>query len=144
MRKLVLAAVLVASSAFADPKIAKVTSVKSVQCNTDGGSVTCSMGIKYMGTLVQSWFNQELADKPAACAADVKPGNVTFRFGYEYNDGNMLIYDADKVQAKWPACVKDFAKRVNDKWLEWYKMLQPIDQSIDVRNEYKVTIAIKK
>lgn len=78
-----------------------------------------------------------------ACA-DGTAGSVTFKIGFEYNEGTVGILDSEKAQAKWPACIKDFAKQAGDAWLGWYKLLQPIDPTIDIRNEYKVTVSIAK
>jgi hypothetical protein len=63
--------------------------------------------------------------------------------GYEYNDGTMYFGDSDKTAAKWPACVKELREQAGKKWLEWFRLLQPIDPSVDVRNEYKVTVVVK-
>ena len=154
MRKTALSIVVLASSlAVADkaaPKqaagthIAKVTNVTTVRCDTDGGRVPCPTGVRYMGELVQSHFNTELESAPIDCAGDLKPQSLTFQFGYDYNAGATVLQDTDKVQAKWPACVKTFAKQAGDTLLTWFKLLQPIDGSIDVSSNYKVTIAIKK
>ncbi len=141
--KLIIPLALASAVASADPHVAKVGDVTTGTCNTDGGNVTCSPGVRYLGSLVQSWWNFSLTDKPLACAADVKPGSFTFTFGYGYNEGKIFVQDNAKVQEKWPACVSDFVKQSSDKLLEWWKVLQPIDGSIDVNSKYKVTITIK-
>jgi hypothetical protein len=125
------------------PHISAVTKVVTAGCDTDGGAVTCSMGVKYMGTLLLSTWNTELESTQMACA-DAKPGTYTFTIGFEYNDGTMGIVDTDKARAKWPACVAPLADAMSAKWLEWFKVLQPIDPTIDVRNRYRVTIKISK
>lgn len=128
----------------AGPRIVAIKDVTTTGCGTDGGSVTCSSGVRYLGDLVRIYFTNQLNDKAIDCAADAKAGSVTFHFGYEYNDGTVNVSDDPKVQAKWPACVKDLTDQIDKKYLEWWKMLQPIDPSVDVRSGYKVTLTIKK
>ena len=144
MRKYLFASVvLVAAPAWADPVLSKVTKVSAVRCETDGGTESCSNGVKYMGEMAMKWANKQLDDAPVACP-DAKPGTVTFHFGFEYNDGAMYMLDSEAAQAKLPTCVKQLATRVEAKWLEWYKFLLPIDQSIDIRSNYAVTLTITK
>lgn len=125
------------------PRIVKVTKVAAVDCSTDGGGVKCPTGVKYMGELLQQTWNMELETTPIACA-DAKPGTYSFSIGFEYNDGTMGALDSDKAKAKWPSCVAPLAEKMSAKWLEWFKLLQPIDPTIDVRNAYRVTIKIAK
>ncbi len=124
-------------------RITKVTKVVTGACSTDGGSQACPTGVKYLGEVIKSSWNGKLTDAPLACA-DGAAGAVTFKIGFEYNEGTVSVLDSDKVQAKWPACIKDFAKQAADAWLGWYKVLQPIDPSIDIRSEYKITVTIGK
>lgn len=133
-----------ASIASADPHVTRVTTVATGSCSTDGGAAKCSTGVRYLGELIQLWFNSNLQDKPLACAADVKPGSFTIKLGYGYNDGKVFLQDDDKVKAKWPDCVQTFATRASEKLLEWWHVLQPIDGTIDINSSYKVTITIKR
>jgi hypothetical protein len=130
--------------AYADPHVAKVTSVSTGSCGTDGGPVKCSTGVQYLGELVRMWWNDHTSEDTLVCATDVKPGTYTVKVGFDYNNGDYSVRDGDKTQAKWPGCVKDFAKQGSEKLLAWWHMLQPIDASIDVNAVYKITIAIKK
>jgi hypothetical protein len=127
----------------AGPTVAKIASVKTNGCSTDGGNASCSSGVHYLGDLVKQWWNEQLEQTAIACA-DAKPGTYSFRFGYGYNDGKTFLLDSEKAQAKLPACVKDFADKLGGKYMEWWHILQPIDGSIDVNTDYKVTIQIKK
>jgi len=125
------------------PRITKIAKVVLGGCGTDGGAVKCPTGVKYMGELLQSTWNSTLESAPIACA-DAKPGSYSFTIGFGYNDGTMGTFDDDKHKAKWPSCVAPLAADMSAKWLEWFKLLQPIDPSIDVNNGYKITIKIEK
>jgi hypothetical protein len=121
----------------------KVDRVTAASCETDGGAVACSEGVRYLGGLLRSYFNAQLDQGgPIACGT-ARPGRYTFRMGYEYNGGTMYFPDRDAVVAKWPSCVGQFRDKAGQKWLEWYHVLLPLDQSIDVRSEYTVTVTIK-
>lgn len=142
MRLTIAVLLAMTTLAAAEPHV-RVKTVTTVACETDGGPEKCSSGVRYLGDLVQRWFDRELKDHPLACSAADK-GEYSFHFGYEYNSGEVFVLEEEKRQAKWPACVQQFSKQVTVKLLEWWKMLQPIDDTIDVRSKYKVTIAVTK
>ena len=125
------------------PTLVRVTKVALGTCSTDGGTEPCPSGTKYLGDVIQSYWNNELGIKPLDCPGGTA-GSYTVRIGFDYNGGSVDVRDSDKAQAKWPTCVREFAKQAGAKWLEWYKVLQPIDGRIDINNEYKITVQLRK
>ena len=122
-------------------KITSLTKVTAAHCSTDGGSVPCSDGVKYFATLLQRNFAAQIKDAPIACPGG-NAGKVTFRFGFEYNDGTMSLLGTDAQKAALPDCVKQLSTDMSTAWLGWFKLWQPIDPLIDARNEYTVTVVL--
>jgi hypothetical protein len=152
LRTTVLAALALTSLAGADalakkmkPPVFKVqlTKVVAAGCSTDGGSQPCPTGTRYLGEVLKRYLADHDEETTRDCAFGTKAGTFTVHLAFEYNDGTMGFIDEPKAQAKWPDCVKDFATHAGELWHGWYKILQPIDPTIDVRTTYKLTIAIK-
>jgi len=122
-------------------KVTSLTKVTVANCSTDGGNVPCSDGVKYFATLLQRNFATQIKAAPIACN-DGKAGKVTFRFGFEYNDGTMSLLGTDAQKNALPACVKQLSTDMSTAWLGWFKLWQPIDPTIDARNEYTVTVVL--
>jgi len=122
-------------------KITSLTKVTVAHCSTDGGSVPCSDGVKYFATLLQRNFAAQIKDEPIACPGGAA-SKVTFRFGFEYNDGTMSLLGTDAQKAALPDCIKQLSTAMSTAWLGWFKLWQPIDPLIDARNEYTVTVVL--
>jgi hypothetical protein len=122
-------------------KLTSLTKVTVANCSTDGGKVPCSDGVKYFATLLQRNFAAQIKDAPIVCG-DGKAGKLTFRFGFEYNDGTMVMLGTEAQKAALPACVKQLSTDMSTAWLGWFKLWQPIDPLIDARNEYTVTVVL--
>ncbi len=131
------------SAASADPPakkdpVFKTLTVRSTACDTDGGKVSCSTGVKYLGELLGKTYTYDFDENARTCAG-VKPGKYTFRFGFEYNDGAMFVEKEEKLSP----CVLAFAHEAVARYLANWHVVRPIDPTVDVRSYYEATITLK-
>ncbi len=131
------------SAARADPPakkdpVFKTLTVRSTGCDSDGGKVSCSTGVKYLGELLGKTYTYDFDESPRTCAG-VKPGKYTFRFGFEYNDGAMFVEKEEKLSP----CVLAFAHEAVARYLANWHVVRPIDPTVDVRSYYEATITLK-
>ncbi|TNF32433.1 MAG: hypothetical protein EP329_10230 [Deltaproteobacteria bacterium] len=164
---LLVAAGAPAAAAAETPTVhVKQSDVKD--CNTDGGRVQCSVGVK---TIAKGLF-YGLEEQPIACP-DVKPGVYTLALLYEYNDGTVLFYShelasiGDKQAVKTtplvdeealrdaygkrlkrlpnlPACIREQAMpRLAGLLLKHLDVIRPIDPDADVRATYTLKLEVR-
>jgi hypothetical protein len=155
-----------AATAHAEDRTVTVKEVPVKDCNTDGGSVSCSVGTKTLAKGLRHYVDELALSCPGA-----NKQQHTIALNYEYNDGLVYYYShvlatlhdgktasqplpdeaaltdsagkSLKKKPGLPACLSSALPKIGEKLLAYFEVLRQIDPDVDVRSTYVLKLKVE-